>query len=823
MSYVDVINSDVCTGCMKCKNLCPQNAIHIERNKEGFDYPKIDLTKCVDCEICRTECIAQKKLRNRFDYQFAYAVQADESTRMMSSSGGIFTIIARYFLKNNGVVCGAAFVDNKVKHILVYEVEDLDMLRRSKYVQSDISETYIEVINCLKKGIDVLFVGTPCQCEAIISFCKENSEHLYTIDILCMGVPSPGMFEKYLHEEIGANVENINFRDKRINGWSDELIFSYEEKNEVKYVKASESSYFSMFLDGYALRKNCYDCKYAGAKRITDLTIGDFWGIGNYKKELDDNKGTSLVIVSSDKGKTIFEILSKLFLLCEEVPIDIAIKSNPILLYSTEDRGRRKEFFDKIRDKSLADSVNQMNNYRVDYGIINFWWADDNGGILTAYALQKTIEMLGYSSELIDLKTDIKTGGISEKFARKNLKVTKRVISHDDYLSLNDVFGGFIVGSDQVFRTEWVPDNWFLEFADDDKKKIAISASFGKDYIDVDRRRKIKLRFLLGRFDFVSVREKQGTKICRELGRKSVHVIDPVFYLSREEYVKNLNLKVNNDGRVVFVYFRDITQEKKKFYEDVAKRKKSTLFIADDSTEVESFLQNLISSVLVITDSYHAVCFSLIFNKKFICILNELRGVERFNSIIDTFELPQELFVKEKNITHIKIDELDYDREKVNSNIKVEAKNGIDWLRESLTNRREDGAIRKKLNRIRFWIDNQLLDFFEIFANTICFYERRLTRKKKLDGIVCFGAGQFGTDFVMNYKGKIAFFIDNSARKKWVKNIPVFAFGKVLEIMEKEQEIIVTTSPRYQEEIENQLRSYGFTNVKCWKGERKFE
>lgn len=814
MNHLSVIKDEKCFGCMKCQALCPQNAIFIERNEEGFDFPRIEQSKCVNCGLCRKECIANIEKTEIFNYEYAYVAQAGNEIRKFSSSGGFFTVVATMFLKNNGVVCGAAFVGNKVKHIIVDDIEEIDKLRRSKYVQSDMSDVYHKIINYLNQGVNVLFVGTPCQCEAISSFCGDNSKKLYTLEILCMGVPSPGIFEQYLNDDIGVDAEDINFRDKSINGWSTELMMSYEKQGEKKYILAENSSYFKMFLEGYALRQSCYDCKYVGLKRTSDISMGDFWGIGDYNELYDDKNGTSLILISTEKGEDIFKQIRDELILCEKISIDIALKCNPILLYSSEDRGCRKKFFENIKSKSLSESVERMSNYKIDCGIINFWWADDNGGILTAYALQNTLTKLGFSSELIDLKTDIKTGGISELFARKHLNVTQRVTCYDDYMRLNNIFSTFIVGSDQVFRTEWVPDTWFLEFVDFFKKKIAVAASFGKDYIDVDEKRRKKIAYLLSRFNHISVREKQGISICRTLGCKAVHIIDPVFYIEPEEYIERLGLTVNDDEHFIFVYFRDMTDSKKKLYKDIAKFGKYSIFIANDETEVEVFVEKLMNCAWVITDSYHAICFSLIFNKKYICVLNKLRGVERFNSIIEMFDLDTKMFINEENIAYIDVNNFIYDWKKVNFIIKNEVDRAILWINNALKDSKKNDLSRCFVKKIQYMLYSAKEEISNSIRNRMEYFKLRVRKNEIYDYIVCFGAGQYGLDFIDQFDGRILFFIDNSRKKKWVKSIPVFQLNDAMKIMDKECEIVITTSLKYQNEIKEQLCGCGFKNVK---------
>lgn len=815
MNNIEKTSVDICTGCMCCKSICTEKAIRVYRNEEGFDYPLVDSDKCINCGKCVGICPANSDINKSFAYEYAYALQADERIRMNSSSGGCFSLLAMFFLESGGIVCGAAFVNNRVKHIIVHNIEDLDKLRKSKYVQSDIVDCYDEIHEYLRIGKRVLFTGTACQCEAIKNYCSDYENLLYTCDVLCMGVPAPGIFEKYIDEELGRDVEDIDFRDKCVEGWSSNLFFSYKKNGKKIVLSSKNSSFFSCFLGGYALRKSCYNCKYAGKKRISDLTMGDFWGIGEYDRELDDGKGTSLLLISTPKGERLINSIIDRCRLIKRIPIDIAKEANPILLFSSADRGLRKVFFKLIRQNSLKETVNAVNGNKSTCGIINFWWADDNGGILTAYALQQTLFKLGYSSKLIDFKNDYRSGGISEKFGRKHLDVTLPVLNDEDYYKLNDSFDNFLVGSDQVFRAEWVPDHWFLDFVNDEKNKVAISASFGKDFIDASVERRLRIKYLLSRFNSISIREKQGVKLCTELGTKAINIIDPVFYLSRKDYEEKLDIRkecVTN--KYIFVYYRDMSDEKNRLYKQVANHYNCQMFCADDDTEVETFLEKMLNSEMVITDSYHGVCFSLIFNKKYLCILNELRGLERFQSLIETFHLSSSKFLDEKELKlDLRILEEDDDWESINNIIREKANEGIEWIDEAIRNKQKSNIIAKYKNLCALKIYLCVKHVLEIANNRLEYLKMRVFKKACDDRIVLFGAGVYGTKAISIYGKKIYFFIDNSKKKQWLEGYPVFSLNEASKLMRKNTKIIITTSRTYQNEIRRQLLDSGFSNV----------
>ena len=246
-------------------------------------------------------------MNNNLKAPKCYAAMASDEIRLnKSSSGGIFTLIANEVLKNNGIVVGASFDEGEtVNHIIVDNYKDLEKLKGSKYVQSNINDIYKKIKQYLDKNIKVLFTGTPCQIAGLKSYLSKEYENLMTIDIVCHGVPSPMVFRKYLKEKFGNSTQivDINFRDK-INGWSSsDLIITFQAHDFTVSEKDKENEYITAFLKNYILRKSCFNCPFQKLPRQGDITIGDFWKIQKYDENLDDKKGTSVVLVNNKKGQ----------------------------------------------------------------------------------------------------------------------------------------------------------------------------------------------------------------------------------------------------------------------------------------------------------------------------------------------------------------------------------------------------------------------------------------------------------------------------------------------------------------------------------------
>ena len=357
---LEIKSKEDCCGCYACNNICPKQCITMKTDNEGFWYPKIDKNKCINCNLCEKVCPIINPVKRVDSKKIAYAsMNKDEQVRMKSSSGGIFSILAEYIIKNNGVVYGAGFdEDFNIKHKRILYSTDLDLLRGSKYVQSSIGDIYKQVKNDLESNRQVLFTGTPCQVEGLRSYLRKEYVNLITMDFICHGVPSPLVWKKYLEEikkSKQENIKNIYFRNKDI-GWKvfslkiifDEKIYSNNLNNDL---------FMKGFLQDVYLRPSCYSCKFKKINRISDITVADFWGIENILPKMDDDKGTSLIVVHSEKGKQLFDKLSEKMIL-NEVDLNEAIKYNPSMISSVKYNEKRNSFFAELNSgKILTDLI----------------------------------------------------------------------------------------------------------------------------------------------------------------------------------------------------------------------------------------------------------------------------------------------------------------------------------------------------------------------------------------------------------------------------------------------------------------------------------
>ena len=343
-----------CNGCHACSNVCPKQCISMKSNEEGFYYPCIDASLCIDCGLCGKSCPIINNNDNRKTEKNikAYAAYTNNlDIRLKSSSGGLFTEIASYVINNGGIVFGATLNDKLlVEHIAVETIEDLSKLRGSKYIQSIIGNTYKEAKMNLDNNRLVLFTGTPCQISGLYSYLKKDYDNLITQDIVCHGVPSPMVWKqylKYIENKTGSTPINVSFRDKR-HGWESYSIVVNLENGEEYIELGKDNMYMKAFLSDYCLRPSCYNCKFKSKVRTRDFTLADFWGINNILPQFNDQKGTSLVLVNSDKANKIFKSIDSEITL-QSIDLNLALQYNPSSYKSATMPKKRQAFVKDIK------------------------------------------------------------------------------------------------------------------------------------------------------------------------------------------------------------------------------------------------------------------------------------------------------------------------------------------------------------------------------------------------------------------------------------------------------------------------------------------
>lgn len=350
---IRIVDKKECCGCGACVQRCPRQCITMQTDKEGFAYPVVDTKQCCDCGLCDKVCPVMNQQPEQAPVATYAAINSDQAVREESSSGGIFTLLAKETINNGGVVFGAAFNDKwQVAHTYANEINDIKKFRGSKYVQSDIGGSYSVAEKFLKEGKEVLFSGTPCQIAGLKRFLRKEYKNLKTVDFVCHGTPSPLVWEKYLEEVCCANkignITDIQFRNKA-EGWKKYSLqikyVNHDGKEMILRETLDDNIFMKCFLSNLCLRPSCYQCPARSGKSDSDITLGDLWGAQEICPEIDDDKGLSLVL---QRKEYEFPPCDKI-----EISYNEALKYNPSIEKDVIMPKKRNAFFKQAICKGI--------------------------------------------------------------------------------------------------------------------------------------------------------------------------------------------------------------------------------------------------------------------------------------------------------------------------------------------------------------------------------------------------------------------------------------------------------------------------------------
>lgn len=371
---IDIKEKHNCCGCSACVLVCPKQCISMSADKEGFLYPQVDGAICIDCGLCDKVCPVINQEEPREPLAVYAAKNNNEEIRLKSSSGGIFTLLAEQIIAEGGVVFGARFNESwEVVHDYTETIEGLEPFRGSKYVQSVIGDNFIKAKQFLKDGRKVLFSGTPCQIAGLKKFLRKEYENLLTVEVVCHGVPSPMVWRDYLDYKrakraVGKNtvssslnelpvIAGISFRDKT-NGWkkfafkisyaaskaAENSLSKSADNTNYEITPFSEDLFMKGFLKNLYLRPSCYHCAARQGKSGADISIADYWGIQSIHPEIDDDKGTGLILINTKQGANYFNsTANQIDSLTSSY--NKAIMQNPCIVKSVKEPNRRQQFW----------------------------------------------------------------------------------------------------------------------------------------------------------------------------------------------------------------------------------------------------------------------------------------------------------------------------------------------------------------------------------------------------------------------------------------------------------------------------------------------
>lgn len=349
-----------CVGCRSCEQFCPQTCIRFQPDQEGFLYPSVDETLCTQCGVCLRKCpVFGFKPQGRRPVRILGLKNNDKKRIIQSASGGASDLFARSVIQAGGCVYGCAYTEQlEVRHIKVDKAEDLYRIQSSKYVQSDVNDCYQSVKHELDKGRFVLFTGTPCQAAGLYQYLGVRSrDNLFTLDLICHGVPSPEFLRKYFEyqeKKLGEKLEHFNFRSKEKRGWGTQYLLKTKTKTERNLL--SLDKYGKHFINGDCYRECCYECRYASIDRVGDITVGDFWGVEKSNPGFASAAGVSAVLINSLQGNKLFERVKGQASVIE-TNLEAILPKQGNLQHPTCRPPERDGFYERIQDEKFIDNL----------------------------------------------------------------------------------------------------------------------------------------------------------------------------------------------------------------------------------------------------------------------------------------------------------------------------------------------------------------------------------------------------------------------------------------------------------------------------------
>ena len=692
----------LCIGCRACENLCGENAVSLETDSEGFPRASVNTEKCVGCGKCTEICPLTSPLpesKKRPDY---YAFRAGADIASTSSSGGAFAILADWMISRGGYVCGVVLDENMDA---VYRLTDdrgiAAKMRGPKYASSEMGSICKEIKEKIDGGSEVLFTGFPCHVHAVRNYIGDDP-HLFTADIVCSGMASPLVYRKYI-EEISGNkkITNIDFKPKGQPKGSIAVMYddgSFRISADDPYVKACSVNLI--------INQGCSACRFTEA-RPGDVTLGDMMGDGN----LGGNAaGTvSMVTVSTQKGVAMAYDM-----------VDTADFAERMAKPRTEDnpglKAERKLHLAWIRMVHLLDrghpvskAIDYCLGWKFDVGITGFWRVNNFGGELTYYALYHHMMDLGLEPIMIESRRKTERSAPPSPALLQTkypfYSIARWYATKKEQEELNSRVSNFVVGSDQVWNRLFISQDsiecYALDFAHDDRNKVAVASSFGTDKFEGTEEEKERFAALLRRFDHLSVRENSAAEICREMGAEAEVIIDPVMVCDIKHFEA---LSDASDARFpqkyVFNYMMHPVNfaGMEKIYDELGYGPVTAGNASSDFNEkieyprtsmgsVENWMKGIRNASFVLTDSFHGTVFSILFRKPFVTLVGdwgEGSGVGRITTLLGTLGLEERMCRTSQEAVDSGVLFSPIDYSEVHRKLDAERRTASEWIRNAL-------------------------------------------------------------------------------------------------------------------------------------------
>ncbi len=688
-----------CVGCFACRTVCKFDAIYMDLDSEGFEKAHVKESACKECGACLRVC---PQLTGPSETEFvpkSYAVKADAETLSKSSSGGAFSLLAEWMLSKGGYVCGTVFDDDlNVVYTLTRDRDVIARMRGSKYVYSEMREIYDEVKNALFDS-SVLFVGLPCQVKALRNYLGED-DNLYTVDLLCGGQPSKGVYRRYV-SEISAEkpVSNLLFRSKDQNYGT--LVIEYADGTR----KVSLGDKYYAAFNRHLIKSNaCDGCLFSDTPKPGDLTIGDLWGGERYIRDLDVGEGVSVVLVNSEKGEEVFRDVSKTASYVREVPLGFVKRFNRFAPNLPVHPSRRRFYNMLDRGFTVKKAADYSLAGRFDAGITGLWRVDDYGGEASYYALYMFLRDNGMEPLMIEARSD--SPGIPDE---PSLFKTRYAVHSRARWYKNPVDQGelgarvynFIAGPGPIWDRRIIGQDvvgcYTLDFISPWRNKVSVASVIGTDSYGGSEEDRRRFSELVKGLDKVSVSDESTKETCEAFGVEAKIVLDPVFLCDPSHYsdlIESSRAMFPNGFVMAYMMHRGIEG-----YETILDELGMGALNVGSSMRdfnvkgglpqtnlyyVESWLKCIKSSSFVLTDSYYAIAFSILFRKPFAAVVRDSASKGRVSTLLAALDLKDRMFENYSEVVSSGALDRRIDYDEVHRKLDELRKESSDWVLGSL-------------------------------------------------------------------------------------------------------------------------------------------
>lgn len=702
--------TDLCTGCGACQSICPVNCINMLYDSEGFLFPEADGKRCIDCKKCEEVCPVLKERKGYHAGDCSFNLAADYEAQKESASGGVFYLLVKQWIEIGGYVAGAVWdEDLTVRHIVSNKTLDLERMRKSKYIQSNVKNVYKEIKDLLDAQKKVLFSGTPCQTAGLKSYLQKEYSNLFLVDIICHGVASTSLLKKHVRDLTDEKILQIDFRNREKLGTGIGLYLRCDSGKEIKKRGIFEDSFVYEYCLGTIYRKSCYACKFRN-NYMGDILIGDAGQIhyDSFEKEMMER---SIVFPLTSKGReAILQNLSLFRYIGHSTFDEVVAGYNGSLV--------RSEIHNRLLRDQLYSSIYGEGGCKKHAHfdvLLVVLWGQSYGNHLVNYALYKAIERMGKSVvALCHTGKEIPEyvgGFLPEKnrgILAANMELSYRYMETND---MRDIADTVVVGSDILWNKEMMSDYgtyriYSLAFFEK-MKKISYGTSMGtREGFPIDRLQLFKDD--IKEYQAVSVRERWAVEwLANKLNVEADVVVDPVFLLDKEEYIELCREVEMNESSQVLMYFLYMDESHAEFVRLCENKlhlkvtvivdwgrlenrtvEFSTYGLDDKLTKVldiSEWLWYFRNAEYIVTDSWHGACFATIFEKKFLAL--PTRMTDRFETLTGIAELENRFvdFENEKDWErYIDLLKEDINYDKVQCSMREHIEFSKRWLRSAL-------------------------------------------------------------------------------------------------------------------------------------------